>query len=399
MYIKNIEIIMLKYFNNSATLEEVAFLEEWISENQQEYLEAVKVYFSTTESKQHIDADLAYQKFLEKLDETKVIPLEKPKRKYNFLKYAAVFVGVSISSFLLYQNQNSSNQDLKVSETKVADYDKATLVLADGTEVVLEEHKNEEIKSDAGVKIVNTNKVLKYSEVVNSAQTTPTKVTYNTLHVPNGGIYEIELPDGSKVWLNSETSLKFPTQFVGNQRVVSVDGEAYFEIQKDKKKPFIVKSQMADVTVLGTHFNVSTYSEDAYFATTLLEGSVQLSTSNHEDANVILKPGQKGILVKEGGSNIEVKEVNVYQDIAWKDGKFYFEKENLGSIVVKLSRWYKVDIKFEDQSVKNYTFTGVAQKGKPIEYLLNIISQTSNVRYEIVKNKKTNRELIKIRKK
>lgn len=399
MYIENIEIIMLKYFNNSATLEEVDFLEKWISENQQEYIEAVKIYFSTTESKQHIDTDLAYQKFLNKIDDIKVIPLGKPKLAYKILKYAAVLVGVSISSFLLYQN--SRNRDLGFSGTKAVAtaYDKATLVLADGTEVVLDEHQNEEIKTDAGVKVVNNNKVLKYSAVVNSADVNSSKVTYNTLHVPNGGIYEIELPDGSKVWLNSETSLKFPTQFVGNQRVVSVDGEAYFEIHKDKKKPFIVKSQMADITVLGTHFNVSSYSEDAYFATTLIEGSVQLSASNNKVADVVLKPGQKGILLKGESSNISVKEVNVYQDIAWKDGKFFFEKEKLGSIVDKLSRWYKVDIKFEDQSVKNYTFTGVAQKDKSLDYLLDIISQTSNVRYEIVKDTKTNRELIKIKKK
>ena len=396
MYIEDIEIIMLKYFNNSATLEEVEFLEKWISENQQEYIEAVKVYFSTTVSNRHIDTDLAYRKFLNKIEEVKVVPLEKPKLVYKILKYAAVLAGVSISSFLLYQNINK--QELNFSGNKATVYDKATLVLADGTEVVLDEHQNEQIKSDAGVKIVNNNKVLKYSAVNNSATENPSDVTYNTLHVPNGGIYEIELPDGSKVWLNSETSLKFPTQFVGNQRVVSVDGEAYFEIQKDKKKPFIVKSQMADVTVLGTHFNVSSYSEDAYYATTLIEGSVQLSTPNHEAANVVLKPGQKGVLVKGGSTAIDVREANVYQDIAWKDGKFYFEKEKLGSIVDKLSRWYKVDIKFEDQSIKNYTFTGVVKKEQSIEYLLNIISQTTKVKYETVKDKKTNKQVIKIKK-
>ncbi|TDE46578.1 FecR family protein [Flavobacterium rhamnosiphilum] len=397
MYIRNIETILLKYFSGDATIEEVDFLEEWISDNQQEYIDAVKVYFSTIESKQHIDTDLAYQKFIEKINEVKVVAITKPKLTYKILKYAAVFIGVSISSFLLYQN--IYKQDLGLSVTNVKAYDRATLVLADGTEVVLEEHQNEEIKTDAGVKIVNNAKVLKYSTVDNSVNTDPSKVAYNTLHVPNGGIYQIELPDGSKVWLNSATSLKFPTQFVGNQRVVSIDGEAYFEIQKDKKKPFIVKTETAAVTVLGTHFNVNSYSEDDFFATTLVEGSVQLSASNPGGATMILKPGQKGSLFKDNNSSISVKEVDVYQEIAWKDGKFFFEKEKLGTIIAKLSRWYNVDFIFENQSVANYTFTGVAKKDQPVEYLLDIISKTSDVRYEIVKKTKTNRKLIKIRKK
>lgn len=396
MDIGNIERILLKYFNGSATLEELDFLEEWISNNQQEYIDAVKVYFEAIESKQDIDTNLAYQKFIKKIDEVKVVSIAKPKLVYKILKYAAVFIGISISSFLLYQNFHK--QDLGLSENKEVAYDKATLVLADGTEIVLEEHQNEEIKSDGGVKIVNNAKVLKFSSVNNSKNVNPAEVTYNTLFVPNGELYQIELPDGSAVWLNSATSLKFPTQFVGNQREVSINGEAYFEIQKDKKKPFIVKTSMADVTVLGTHFNVSSYSDDGFFATTLVEGSVKLSASNQGITTVILKPGQKGSLIKGNNSPINVKEVEVYQEIAWKDGKFFFEKEKLGTILTKLSRWYNADFKFEDQSVANYIITGVAKKDQPIENLLDIISKTSKVKFEIVKMPKNNRKLIKIRK-
>lgn len=391
----NIETILLKYLNGGTTLEEMCFLEDWILNNQQEYIDAVKVHFSTLESKQDIDADLAYQKFIKKINEVKVVPIAKPKPAYKILKYAAVFIGVSISSFLVYQN--FYKQDLGLSVTKAVAYDKATLVLADGTEVVLDEHQNEEIKTDAGVKIVNKTKVLKFSATNTVADVT--EETYNTLYVPNGEIYQIELPDGSKVWLNSATSLRFPTQFVGNQRVVFIGGEAYFEIQKDKKKPFIVKTQTADITVLGTHFNVSSYSEDGFFATTLLEGSVKLSASNKGVAAVILKPGQKGSLAKNSNSSININEVDVYQETAWKDGKFFFEKEKLGTIISKLNRWYNADFKFEDPSVANYTFTGVARKDQPIEYLLDLISKTSNVKFEISKPSKGNRKLIKIRKK
>ncbi len=397
MYIEKIETILLKYFRGELTLEETEFLEEWISKNEQEYLDAVKIYFSTTDSKPDIDTDLAYEKFIKKREEAKVVSIAKPNLVFRTLKYAAILTGVTISSFLLYQNLNK--QDLKFAEAKAIAYDKVTLVLGDGTEVVLEEHENEEIKSDGAVKIVNNNKVLKFTVVGNAVNSDPSTISYNTLHVPNGGIYQIELPDGTIAWLNSATSLKFPTRFTEKERTVFVDGEAYFEVHKDKTKPFIVKTPTANVTVLGTHFNVSSYSEDGVFATTLLEGSVKLSASNKGIANVILKPGQKGSLVKGKATVIGVKEVDVHQEIDWKEGKFFFDKEKLGTITTKLKRWYNVDFKFEDPSVANYTFTGVAKKSQSIEYLLDIMSKTSNVNFEIIKKTENGTKLIKIRKK
>ncbi len=318
---EEIEIILLKYFKGDTTLGEEEFLEEWILNNRQEYAEAVKVYFSTLELKHPIDTDLAYQKFIEKTNETKIISISKTKVFSRILKYVAVFVGIAISSFLWYQN--GYKQNLVVSQAKNRAYDKATLVLADGTEVDLEEHQNEEIKAVAGAKIVNKTKVLKFSSLANAITINSGEITYNTLYVPNGGIYQIELPDGTSVWLNSATSLKFPTQFVGKERVVSVEGEAYFEVKKDKKKPFIVQTKTANVTVLGTHFNVSSYGDDDFFSTTLLEGSVQLSALNQGIVNVILKPGQKGSLVKGNNSSIGVDVVDVYQEVAWKEGNSF----------------------------------------------------------------------------
>lgn len=394
MFKKDIDSILLKYFDGSITSEELIFLEEWIVDNQEEYFNVVKLYFSGLESKQQIDADLAYQKFIRRINEVKVVTISKLK---SVFKHAAIVVGIAISSLLVYQI--GSKHDAVFFGPKNVVYDKATLILADGSEVVLEEHQNEEIKSGGGVKISNSNKILRYSVVGNKLNENSGKVTYNTLHVPNGGIYQIELPDGTIVWLNSATSLKFPTQFIGKERVVSVDGEAYFEVEKDKKKPFIVKTQFADITVLGTHFNVSSYDEDNFFSTALLEGSVRLNALNQSNANVTLKPGQKGNLIKEGDSPISVKNVDVTQEVAWKDGKFFFEKESLGTIVKKLGRWYKADFKFDEKSIASFTFTGVAQKDQPLEYLLDIISKTSKVKYEIIKLPKSGRKMILIKKK
>lgn len=397
MFKKDIDSILLKYFEDSLTSEELVFLEKWIEDNQEEYLNVVKLHFSSLESKQEVDADLAYQKFKRKINEDREVVVSKSKLVYSFLKYAAIFVGIAVSSFLIYQN--NFKQDSGFFDAKNGVYDKATLILEDGSEVVLEEHQNEEIKSSGGVKISNNNKVLKYSAVGNKLNQNHGKVTYNTLHVPNGGIYQLELPDGTIVWLNSATSLKFPTQFIGKERVVSVDGEAYFEVEKDKKRPFIVKTQFADIAVLGTHFNVSSYDEDDFFSTALLEGSVRLKAINKSVANVTLKPGQKGNLIKDGDSPISVKTVDVNQEIAWKEGQFFFKKETLGAIIKKLSRWYKVDFKLDDKSIAYFTFTGVAQKEQPVEYLLDIISNTSKVKYEVIKKTKEGRKRIVIKKK
>ena len=394
-------IVGKELLTEKLSVEERDLLQEWllIPENQDYYNRVVN--FETLKSKESfyatVDAVAAYngaKKKIDKKNNASIIPLYKYKR---VLKYAAVFLVLLSIAIPFYQNkkvEESTKEKRVVVSSILPKYNSPTLILADGTVVSLEP-KKEKIVSKNGI-ITNVNQVLAYNTET-SEETSPS--AENTLLVPVGGIYAVNLSDGTKVWLNSKSSLKYPVRFSGDKRTVTLEGEAYFEVEKNPKQPFVVQTQTANVTVLGTHFNVSSYDDDALFKTTLLEGSVQLNSKNPKVNPVILAPGEKGSLLREGGSTIAVKTTNVYQDTAWKEGEFYFKKEKLGAIIKKIERWYSVDFVFEDPSIANYIFTGVARKDKPIEYLLNIISQTSKVTFEITKTDKTKKKVILIKRK
>jgi len=168
------------------------------------------------------------------------------------------------------------------------------------------------------------------------------EIVFNTITTPMGGQFRVTLPDGSNVWLNAASSLTYPNRFTGNQRHVELHGEAYFEIFKDKNSPFTVTAEDANIKVLGTHFNVMAYKNEPSINTTLLEGSVSLSSKN---GHALLVPGQQGA-VDNKAQNITLREVNVEDAVAWKNGNFSFRKQNLPAAMNKIARWYNVDVEY-----------------------------------------------------
>ena len=370
------------------SIEENAFLQEWLSipENQEYYQKVINV--ETLKSKERfyntVNTDLAFERIKEKIDfrETSVIPLFDYKK---ILKYAAILVFFAgISSVFYYLNNDGKTQIQEVVvESIKPKYNNPTLVLADGTVISLEP-KKEKIVSKNGV-ISNLNQVLVYDAKAVKGMASDGE---NTLIVPVGGIYAVRLSDGTKVWLNSKSSLKYPVKFSGNTRDVTLEGEAYFEVSKNPHSPFTVKTKSGNVTVLGTHFNVSAYQEDKKFETTLAEGKVKISQISKTEKNesVILKPGQQASVHNE---TIKVAEVDPYGYSAWKDGKFYFENENLKSILDKMERWYNFNVRFEQKSLEQIKFTGIVLKDQPIDQFLDIIRKTSNVKYKITKINQT----------
>ena len=370
------------------SIEENALLQEWLSipENQEYYQKVIDA--ETLKSKERfyktVNTDLAFERIKEKIDfgEAPVISLFDYKR---VLKYAAVLVFLAaISSVFYYLNNDAKmqNQEVVVKDIEPK-YNNPTLVLADGTVISLEP-KKEKIVSKNGV-ISNLNQVLVYDakDVKGIASDGE-----NTLIVPVGGIYSVILSDGTKVWLNSKSSLKYPVKFSGNTRDVTLEGEAYFEVSKNPHSPFTVKTKSGNVTVLGTHFNVSAYQEDKKFETTLAEGKVKISQISKSEKNesVILKPGQQASVRNE---TIKVAEVDPYGYSAWKDGKFYFENENLKNILDKMERWYNFNVRFEQKSLEQIKFTGIVLKDQSIDQFLDIIRKTSNVKYKITKINQT----------
>jgi transmembrane sensor len=217
---------------------------------------------------------------------------------------------------------------------------KATLTLADGSHIVLDEANNGTVARQGDASVVKTDSgQLVYQVAYNNA----TAITYNTLTTPRGGQFQLGLPDGSKVWLNAASSIRYPTAFAGKERRVEITGEAYFEVAKNAQKPFIVSiNKETEIAVLGTHFNVNSYSDEASIKTTLLEGSVQVKYKN---AGVVLKPGQQSVQTQKLTVN---DNADIGQVMAWKDGIFNFHHATLRDVMRQLSRWYDIEVVYED---------------------------------------------------
>ncbi len=379
------DLIRRELSEGGLSTEENAVLQQWLSlpENQQHYQKLIR--FETLKSKEafysSIDTDAAFARVREKIsqDNTPVTALFNYRQ---FLQYAAVFmILLGLAAVFVFRNSEIDQKEEVVVRSIAPVYHNPTLVLADGTVVSLEP-KKEKIVSKNGV-ISNVNSVLVYdAKDLNGTTSTGD----NTLIVPVGGIYAVNLSDGTKVWLNSKSSLKYPVEFSANKRTVTLEGEAYFEVAKNPNSPFTVKTKSGNVTVLGTHFNVSSYTEDQVFAATLAEGKVKVSgtANDSEKTSVILTRGQQARIYHKN-EEIKVAEVDPVAYTAWKDGRFYFENESLKSILAKMSRWYNFNVKFENKSLEQIKFTGIVLKQEPIDHLLDIISKTSNVKYKITK--------------
>lgn len=365
------------------SIEENALLQEWLSvpENQEYYQKVIDL--ETLKSKERFyntaNTDLAFERIKEQLGfvETSVISIFNYRKLAKYAAVLLLFAGISSVFFYFNKEETVKKQEVVVKSIEPK-YNHPTLVLADGTVVSLEP-KKEKIISKNGV-ISNVNHVLVYdAKALNGKVSTGE----NTLIVPVGGIYAVNLSDGTKVWLNSKSTLKYPVEFSGNTRNVSLEGEAYFEVSKNANSPFTVKTKSGNVTVLGTHFNVSVYAEDHNFETTLAEGKVKVSEENQ---SVVLNPGQQA---RSKNSGLKVVDVDASVYTAWKDGKFYFENENLKNILTKMARWYNFNVKFEQKALEQIKFTGIVLKDEPIDRFLDILSKTSNIKYKITKVNQT----------
>ncbi|MCK0130210.1 FecR family protein [Flavobacteriaceae bacterium F08102] len=348
----------------------------------------IREAYTVNELYTHVDSEKAYDKIWTRIE--KESPKVIPFYKRSVFKYAAAIIILVVTANTLYKK--SPYYETKITNKAIQEikpgFEKATLILSDGSVIDLKDQKGKLTTTGADVQIENKENQLVFEPVLNPTDSIVNEeVTYNTLSVPTGGIYSVKLPDGTMVWLNSSTTLKFPELFLGEQRIVELEGEAYFEVAKNGKE-FIVKTEMADITVLGTQFNVSSYKEDSFFSSTLVEGKIKLSTTLDSSSNnsVFLTPNKRTVIDK---NTLKFTTTTVDPEIytAWKDGKFYFEQESLEQILLKASRWYDIKVEFEDNSLKNEIMTGVEYKNQSIVKLLKLISKTANINYVITKDK------------
>ena len=250
----------------------------------------------------------------------------------------------------------------------------AVLTLADGSQLVLDSMGNGNIAKQSGASISLNNGRLAYE----AAGEQVAEIAYNTMRTPKGRQFNLVLPDGTKVWLNAASSLRFPTTFTGKERQVELLGEAYFEVADNKAMPFVVNTNGTVVQVLGTHFNIMAYPDENEIATTLLEGSVQVVKNSRKQ---ILKPGQVAV-VKQAEEGISISSADVDHAIAWKNGNFVFQHENIKSLMRKVARWYDVEIVYEG-GVADQEFGGTFSRSKTLSQLLANLELTKTIHFRM----------------
>jgi ferric-dicitrate binding protein FerR (iron transport regulator) len=386
--IRNADLIV-KYLRQTITPDEQQELDQWLA-TKPEYAALFSDITNEQILKQEltiagsVSAEEAWKRLSEKIATPApavVVPIKKGIRKW-WMAAAAVFAAVLLIT--IYQLlPGSSGGKQKVSEDLASNIqpggDRALLRLADGSVIVLDSAANGNLADQGAVKVIKLDGKLTY--LGNEPGTG--EPTYNTITTPRGGQYQLVLSDGSVVWLNAASSLRFPVVFTGNERRVEITGEAYFEVAKNAKQPFkVAVAGRGEVEVLGTHFNINAYADEATINTTLLEGSVKVTAKGATP--VQLKPGQQAQM---GSSVSVINNVDTEEVIAWKTGWFSFDRTDIATIMRQVSRWYNVDVVFDGQPGKR-TFSGVVSRSNSMAEVLKIMEK-AGVRFHIEGKKVT----------
>jgi transmembrane sensor len=307
-----------------------------------------------------------------------------------WLVAAAMLVLLTGAAYYLHTKQQAALL-AKKTETLKNDVEpgsnKAVLTLSNGTTIVLDDASNGVIAEQGNAKVLKPEDgQLLYSR---EGESENEPLAYNTLATPRSGQYQLILPDVSKVWLNSESSIHYPIAFTGNERRVQITGEAYFEVAKlqlssGKKMPFIVEKGEMQVEVLGTHFNVNAYSDEKAIKTTLLEGKVRVvkNTAAGQQQSAVLAPGEQAVIAGHSPLTIH-HSPDVDNVVAWKNGLFHFENADIKTVMRQLARWYDVDVVYEGTTVKNDPLFIEISRNTRLSDVLKVLQETGSARFAI----------------
>lgn len=378
--------LIVKYFTKEASLSELDDLSKWIEtpSNKEIFIDFLKTNHVIDYSLKKFNSSRLEKQFLKYIERKK--KAHKMLRVRNVLKYVAmIFIFLSIGFFFRNMFQESMGKPLET-ETVVFDgkikagFSKAILTLEDGSNIDLEKGKTIHKKN-----LKSNGKELIYD----AFQITNNEIFYNYLTVPRGGEFHVKLSDGTLVWLNSESKLKFPISFVeGETRSVELlYGEAYFDVSPSTNHngaAFKVLNSSQEVEVLGTEFNIKAYKDETNIYTTLVNGKVTIKTATTKQ---ILVPNQQSDLNLKNNS-VSINAINATCETSWRKGFFSFKSRSLDQIAKVLSRWYDVDIVFATPELENVKFNGVLSKQDTIEEILNSILTTNSITAYEIKNKK-----------
>lgn len=376
-----IKELIIEYCTGTLTKERAGILRQWIdqsAENRQLFEECLRVDKMSRMAlgTERIRLQRAWYRITSKLHRGRRL---KVRLIWTAAASLAVFMTVALSLLFNLPSGDGDTELVKVVRIEPG-ITKATLELANGTQVDLTQDDLKEIVVQNGSLIINdTAAGLLYNRSEINKIEAP---VLHTISVPVGGEYHFTLSDGSKVWINSGSELKFPVLFTGEKREVFVKGEVYFEVEHNEKQPFVVCAGDAEISVLGTKFNVAAYPEENRILTTLAQGKVSVAFAGGQ---VELVPGLQAVADKSE-KRLSKKEVDVSMYTSWINGVFEYENMTLASIATQLSRWYGVEFKFSAPEYKERRFTGVVKKYEDLNEVLKVIEKTTDVKF-LINNK------------
>lgn len=375
--------LVSKYMMGELTEEEQKCLDDWLalSEDNCRWFDTVTGKKMVQRKRQELKS-VNIEKGWEGLSRKRVRENRREIRR-RVLKYACVLVLLLFPTLYFFMRENGSDEIISVVNTEIVPGEpKAILYMANGTMIDLGIRQQDTLKEEDGTVIGLHGKSITYNCSVDS---TEGKSLFNELVIPRGGEYVLTLADGTLVCLNAGSKLRFPVQFSGNMRRVELEGEGYFQVVRDEKKPFVVGASGVNITVLGTEFNVTNYPENLNVQTTLVEGSVKVVSERDGDV-YILQPGEQAVFDKSSGE-LHVAAVDVSYATAWKEGRLRFRDRPLKEIMDFISRWYDVDVEYRDEEVKHYLFGCNFNRHATVLPLLELFQSTGTVHFEIVDKK------------
>lgn len=375
--IERIKELVIKHLDAGLDAAEQQELNTWMSQSKINK-EAIQEFLDDKSLQKGIGdlyktKEMIWQKLEQTVDERKVVSI---KRKiWQWAAAAAIITGITVSGYFIFldnskhDNANTqANTEQLQNNIKPGSY-KAKLVLADGTEIILDSALSGKLAQQGNAEVVYQDGKLVYIPGAAGGE-----VVYNTVMTARGETYSLVLADNSKVWLNAASSIKFPASFTGNERRVEITGEAYFEVAKDAEKRFIVSANGITTEVFGTHFNVNTYNNELATRVTLLEGNIQVNKNN-------VQPGQQAVVNDNGHLEI-TSNIDLEQVVAWKNGEFQFgDKTDIKTAMRQVERWY--DIEVEYRGTFNSHIGGSISRTASLPKILKMLEKTGVVKFEI----------------
>lgn len=375
-----IAYLIAGYIRQTLTEKEHDELDDWVNADDKNML-----LFEELTDEKNLEANLAWmdkvksKQSYDALQQAGKFKTPAKRFKLNPVWMAAASVILLAGAFFIFRNAGNS----KANNTKMASSDKtqlqpggnrAILTFADGSTIDLTTAKNGLMKNDNGADIIKLGDGIILYDPHNTVENLS---SVHTLSTPVGGQYQVTLPDGSKVWLNAATTLKYPSRFAADERRVEIDGEAYFEVAKNDKQPFhVVLSDNSSITVLGTHFNVMSYNNEKSKEITLLEGSISVKNQNKTEK---LEPGMQASIT--GNELTKQLGVDAQEITAWKDGQFVFHDATIESIMRQIERWY--DAKVVYQGGIKQLFNATILRSEPLSKLLHLLELNGYVHFKI----------------